>query len=80
MIYNIGGGLFKVVKFINNVWVIKDNLFFLLFFFQMICEEFGINWKEMYQVFNMGQCLEVYFLESEVQVVVDIVKQFNIDV
>ncbi len=79
MIHNTGGGLSKVVKFINNVRVIKDNLLPLPPLFQMIREESGTNWKEMYQVFNMGQRLEVYLPESEAQAVVDIAKQFNID-
>jgi len=47
--------------------------------FQMIREESGTDWKEMYQVFNMGQRLEVYLPESEAQGVIDIARQFHIN-
>lgn len=79
MIHNTGGGLSKVVKFVDNVHVIKDNLLPLPPLFQMIREESGTDWKEMYQVFNMGQRLEVYLPESEAQAVIDIAKQFSIE-
>jgi phosphoribosylformylglycinamidine cyclo-ligase len=79
MIHNTGGGLSKVVKFIDNVRVVKDNLLPLPPLFQMIREESGTDWQEMYQVFNMGQRLEVYLPESEAKAVIDIAKQFNID-
>jgi phosphoribosylformylglycinamidine cyclo-ligase len=79
MIHNTGGGLSKVVKFVDNVRVIKDNLLPLPPLFQMIREESGTDWKELYQVFNMGQRLEVYLPESEAQAVIDIAKQFSIE-
>lgn len=79
MIHNTGGGLSKVVKFIDEVRVVKDNLLPLPPLFQMIREESGTDWKEMYQVFNMGQRLEVYLPESEAQGVIDIARQFHIN-
>ena len=79
MIHNTGGGLSKVNKFIKNKKVIKDNLLPLPPLFDMIKTESGTDWKEMYQVFNMGQRLEVYLPASKAQEVIDIAQSFNID-
>lgn len=79
MIHNTGGGQSKVVKFIDNKRVIKDNLFALPPLFQLIKDESGTDWKEMYQVFNMGNRLEVYLPEAHAQRVIDIASAFNID-
>lgn len=79
MIHNTGGGLSKVVKFIRNVKVVKDELLPVPPLFKMIQEESGTTWKEMYQVFNMGQRLEVYLPRHEAQAVIDIANAFNID-
>ncbi len=79
MIHNTGGGLSKVVKFINKVRVVKDQLLPMPPLFRMIQEASGTDWKEMYQVFNMGQRLEVYLPPHEAQAVIDIARSFNID-
>jgi phosphoribosylformylglycinamidine cyclo-ligase len=79
MIHNTGGGQTKVSKFIENKRVIKDNLFELPPLFKMIQEESGTNWKEMYQVFNMGCRLEVYVPQEYAQEIVDISRSFSID-
>lgn len=79
MIHNTGGGLSKVVKFIDGVRVVKNNLLPLPPLFQLIKEESGTAWKEMYQVFNMGQRLEVYLPEAQAQRVIEIAKSFHID-
>ncbi|MCG8326394.1 MAG: AIR synthase-related protein [Chitinophagales bacterium] len=79
MIHNTGGGQSKVVKFVDNKRVIKDNLFDLPPLFQLIKDESGTDWKEMYQVFNMGNRLEVYLPEAQAQGVIDIANAFNID-
>jgi phosphoribosylformylglycinamidine cyclo-ligase len=79
MIHNTGGGQTKVVKFINNKRVVKDNLFDVPPLFQLIREESGTDWKEMYQVFNMGHRLEVYLPASKAQAVIDIARSFNIE-
>lgn len=79
MIHNTGGGLSKVVKFVDGVRIVKDNLMPLPPLFQMIHDESGTDWQEMYQVFNMGQRLEVYLPQEEAQQVIDIAKEFNID-
>ncbi|MBV6652654.1 MAG: hypothetical protein KI786_02805, partial [Mameliella sp.] len=79
MIHNTGGGLSKVVKFVDGVRIVKDNLMPLPPLFQMIHDESGTDWQEMYQVFNMGQRLEVYLPKEEAQQVIDIAREFNID-
>jgi phosphoribosylformylglycinamidine cyclo-ligase len=68
-----------VVKFIDNVRVVKDNLFTPPPLFDLIRKESGTDWREMYQVFNMGHRLEVYLPENEAQAVLDIAARFQID-
>lgn len=60
MIHCTGGGQTKVLKFINNLHVIKDNLFDLPPLFRMIKESSETDWDEMYEVFNMGHRFEIY--------------------
>ncbi|TXB61691.1 AIR synthase-related protein [Phaeodactylibacter luteus] len=79
MIHNTGGGLSKVVKFIEGVKVVKDNLLPPPPLFQLIQAESGTPMKEMCQVFNMGQRLEVYLPEEHAQEVVQISRNFGID-
>ncbi len=79
MIHCTGGAQTKVQKFINNKRVVKNNLFDLPPLFQLIQEEAKTDWREMYQVFNMGHRLEVYLKEEHAQSVIDIAKSFNID-
>jgi phosphoribosylformylglycinamidine cyclo-ligase len=68
-----------VVKFIDNVRVVKNNLFAPPPLFDLIRKESGTDWREMYQVFNMGHRLEVYLPQDEAQTVLDIAARFNID-
>lgn len=79
MIHCTGGGQTKVQKFIGNVRVIKDNLFDLPPLFKMIQEESGTGWKEMYQVFNMGNRMEVYLAPEHADLVIAAAKAYNID-
>ncbi len=79
LIHNTGGGQTKVIKFIKDKTVVKDKLFGLPPLFKLIREESGTDWKEMYQVFNMGHRLEVYLSEKHAQQVIDIARSFNID-
>ena len=79
IIHNTGGGQAKVSKFIENKHIIKDNLLPIPPLFQMIQEESGTDWKEMYRVFNMGTRLEFYDSEKDAQTIIDISKSFNID-
>lgn len=79
MVHCSGGAQTKVLHFVDDVHVIKDNLFPIPPLFRMIQEESGTDWKEMYKVFNMGHRMEVYLPESEAQQIIDISKSFGID-
>ncbi len=79
IIHCTGGGQTKVQKFIQNKRVVKNNLLPLPPLFELIREESGTGWQEMYQVFNMGHRLEFYLNEKDAQTVIDISKHFNID-
>ncbi|MEM6378027.1 MAG: AIR synthase-related protein [Bacteroidota bacterium] len=79
MIHNTGGGQTKVVKFLDNKKVIKDQLFATPPLFRLIQEQSQTGWKEMYQVFNMGHRLEVYLPEAIAEKVIALSKSFNID-
>ena len=79
LIHNTGGGQTKVLHFVGNKTIIKDNLIPLPPLFQLIQKESGADWKEMYQVFNMGCRLEVYLPAGQAQEVIDIARGFDID-
>lgn len=79
IIHNTGGGQTKALKFVENVHIIKNNLFDVPPLFQMIQSESQTNWREMYQVFNMGHRLEVYCSENIVENLVNTAKNLNID-
>jgi phosphoribosylformylglycinamidine cyclo-ligase len=79
MIHCTGGGQTKVGKFIDGVKVVKNNLFELPALFQIIHEESGTDWKEMYQVFNMGHRMEFYTDQNTADSIIDIARSFGID-
>jgi len=79
LIHCTGGGQAKVVKFIKNRKVIKNNLFETPFLFQMIQEQSGADWREMYQVYNMGHRLEFYLKEADAATIIEVAKSFGID-
>jgi phosphoribosylformylglycinamidine cyclo-ligase len=79
MVHCSGGAQTKVLHFIENLHVIKDNLFDTPPLFEMIQQESGTDWQEMYKVFNMGHRMELYLDEKDAQTVIDISKSFNID-
>lgn len=74
-----GGAQTKVLHFVENVHIIKDNLFPLPPLFKLIHEQSHTDYKEMYKVFNMGHRLEIYLPEEHAQEVINISKSFNID-
>lgn len=78
MIHCTGGGQTKVQKFVQNLRVVKNNLFPVPALFELIQEESKTSWQEMYQVFNMGHRLEVYLPEASAQRVIDIAHEYNI--
>ena len=79
IIHCTGGGQTKVLKFIKNKKVVKNNMLPIPPLFQLIQKESKTSWKEMYQVFNMGHRLEVYLKKEYTESVINIAKQFNID-
>ncbi len=79
MIHCTGGGQTKVLKFLDNKKVVKNDLLPTPPLFQLIQAESGATWKEMYQVFNMGQRLEVYLPAAYAQQVIELAQSFNIE-
>ena len=79
MVHCSGGAQTKIMHFVTNKHVIKDNLFPIPPLFKLIQEQSGTDWKEMYKVFNMGHRLEVYLRPEKAQRVIEIAKSFNID-
>jgi phosphoribosylformylglycinamidine cyclo-ligase len=79
MIHCSGGAQTKVLHFVDNVHVIKDNMFPVPPLFNIIHEQSGTNWKEMYKVFNMGHRFEIYTDQVTAEEIIAISKSFNID-
>jgi len=79
MVHCSGGAQTKVLHFIDQLHVIKDNLFDVPPLFKLIHEQSGTDWKEMYKVFNMGHRMEIYLPEEYDQGIIDISKSFGID-
>ena len=79
MVHCSGGAQTKVLHFVNNLHIIKDNLFPVPPLFKLIHEQSNTNWKEMYKVFNSGHRLEIYIDEQYAQDLISIAKSFNID-
>lgn len=79
MVHCSGGAQTKVLHFVENVHVIKDNLFPVPPLFKLIQENSKTDWKEMYQVFNCGHRMEVYVPAEVAQDIIEISKSFNID-
>ena len=79
MIHCSGGAQTKVLHFIDDLHVVKDNMFPIPPLFQMIHEESKTEWQEMYKVFNMGHRMEIYTDEQTAQGIIDISKSFNVD-
>lgn len=79
MVHCSGGAQTKVMHFVENKRVIKDNLFHIPPLFKTIKEQSGTDWAEMYKVFNMGHRLEVYLSPEYAQEVIEISKSFNVD-
>ncbi len=79
MVHCSGGGQTKVLHFIEQLHVIKDDLFPVPPLFVMIQSESGTPWEEMYKVFNMGHRMEIYLPEKFAESIISISKQFNVD-
>ena len=79
MVHCSGGAQTKVLHFVENVHVIKDNLFPVPPLFKLIQEQSKTDWKEMYQVFNCGHRMEIYVPAEVAQDIIAISKSFNIE-
>lgn len=79
MIHCSGGAQTKVLNFIDNLHVIKDNMFPVPPLFQIIHEESDTPWKEMYKVFNMGHRFEIYLHENYSSYIIKLSEEYNLD-
>lgn len=78
MIHCSGGAQTKILHFVNGLHIIKDNLFPIPPLFAMIQKESGTDWREMYQVFNMGHRMEFYVPASIADEIISISESFGI--
>ncbi len=79
MVHCSGGGQTKVLHFVDNLHIKKDNLFAVPPLFELIQKESGTSWQEMYKVFNMGHRMELYLPEAYAQEVISISRSFNVE-
>ena len=78
MVHCSGGAQTKILHFIDKLHVIKDNLFDVPPLFQLIQEQSGTDWKEMYQVFNMGHRMELFIPEAVASTLISISESFGV--
>ena len=79
MVHCSGGAQTKILHFIDNKHVIKDNLFPTPPLFKLIQEQSGTDWKEMYKVFNMGRRMEIYLAPEDAEKIIEIAQSFGIE-
>ena len=79
MVHCSGGAQTKVMHFVENKHVIKDNMLPVPPLFELIREQSGTDWAEMYKVFNMGHRMEIYLSAENAQSVIDIANSFGIE-
>jgi phosphoribosylformylglycinamidine cyclo-ligase len=79
MIHCSGGAQTKILHFIENLHIVKDEMFEVPPLFKLIQQESKTDWKEMYQVFNMGHRMELYVNEDIAAEIIEISKSFNVD-
>ncbi len=79
MIHCSGGAQTKILHFIDNLHIVKDNLFQTPKLFEIIKNESDTDWKEMYKVFNMGHRMEMYVDSSVASDIIEISKSFGVD-
>lgn len=78
MVHCSGGAQTKILHFVENLHIIKDNLFDVPPLFKLIQAESKTDWKEMYKVFNMGHRMELYVPEEIAEKIIKISKSFNV--
>jgi phosphoribosylformylglycinamidine cyclo-ligase len=79
MVHVSGGAQTKILHFVENLRVVKNNLFAIPPLFRLIREQSGTDWAEMYRVFNMGHRMEIYLPEQFAAEIIAISKSFGID-
>ena len=79
MVHCSGGAQTKVLHFIDNLHIIKNNLFEAPPLFKLIQNQSNTDWKEMYKVFNMGHRMEIYVPENIAEHLIHISRSFNVD-
>jgi phosphoribosylformylglycinamidine cyclo-ligase len=79
MVHCSGGAQTKILHFVENLHIIKDNMFEIPPLFQLIQEQSNTDWKEMYQVFNCGHRMELYVTPEIAEDIIAISKAFNVD-
>lgn len=79
MVHCSGGAQTKVLHFIGDLHIIKDNLFDVPPLFKLIQKQSGTDWKEMYKVFNMGHRMEIYVPEKIAEHLIQISRSFNVE-
>jgi len=79
IIHCSGGAQTKILHFVDNLHVVKDNMFDVPPLFELIQSQSGTSWEEMYKVFNMGHRMELYVDESIASSIIAIANSFNIE-
>jgi phosphoribosylformylglycinamidine cyclo-ligase len=79
LVHCSGGGQTKVMHFVDNMHIVKNNLFPLPPLFKMIQDQSGTAWEEMYKVFNMGHRFEIYTNEKNAPEILSIAASFNLE-
>ena len=79
MVHCSGGAQTKILHFVENLHIIKDNMFPIPPLFKLIQEQSNTDWKEMYQVFNCGHRMELYVDEKVAEDIVAISQSFDVD-
>ncbi len=79
MVHNSGGAQTKILNFVNDMHIVKNNLFAVPPLFRLIQKESGTSWQEMYKVFNMGHRMEIYLKEKYAADIIDISRSFGVE-
>jgi phosphoribosylformylglycinamidine cyclo-ligase len=79
MVHCSGGAQTKILHFVDNLHIIKDNMFKIPPLFKLIQEQSNTDWKEMYQVFNCGHRMELYVKPDVAEAIIAISQSFNVD-
>jgi phosphoribosylformylglycinamidine cyclo-ligase len=78
MIHCSGGAQTKILHFVDDLHIVKDNMFEVPPLFKLIQEQSNTDWKEMYQVFNCGHRMEIYVSPEIAQDIIAISESFNV--